>query len=72
MRVALIIAGVLLAAAGGALAYHAAFVAPPSVFVINESSGGVHEVHNVWRVAVGVIMLVAGTGVAFAAARRRG
>jgi hypothetical protein len=71
VRALLIIAGILLAAIGGALAYHAAFVAPPSSFVVNSSSGAVREVHNAWRVAGGVVLLVAGLSLAFLAARRR-
>jgi hypothetical protein len=72
MRFLLIIAGVVLAAVGGALAYHAAFVAPPSSFVVNSASGSVREVHSAWRVALGILLLVAGAGLAFVAARRRG
>ncbi|MFL6229224.1 MAG: hypothetical protein ACJ741_10625 [Pyrinomonadaceae bacterium] len=70
MRIALIIAGVMLAAAGGALAYHAAFASAPTAFVVSESSGSVHEVHSVWRIALGVLLLAAGAGIAFVAARR--
>jgi hypothetical protein len=71
MRAALIIAGILLAAVGGALAYHAAFVSPPAAFVVNSSSGSVREVHSLWRVAGGFVLLVAGLSLAFLAARRR-
>jgi hypothetical protein len=71
MRPLLIIAGVVLAAAGGALTYHAAFVAPPSSFVVNSASGSVREVHSAWRVVLGIALLVAGVGLAFVAARRR-
>jgi hypothetical protein len=71
MRPLLIIAGIVLAAVGGVIAYHAAFVAPPAAFVVNESSGRVHEVHSVWRISVGVLLFVAGAGLAFVAARRR-
>jgi Sec-independent protein secretion pathway component TatC len=71
MRVLLIIAGVVLAAVGGVIAYQAAFVAAPTAFVVNESSGSVHEVHSVGRIAGGVLLLIAGAGLAFFAARRR-
>ena len=71
MRALLITIGIVLAAAGGAIAYRAAFVAAPAAFVVNEASGSVREVHNVWRVALGVLLLIAGAGVAFFAARRR-
>lgn len=71
MRALLITAGILLAAAGGAIAYRAAFGDAPSTFVVDEASGRVREVHDVWRVALGVVLLVAGAGLAFFAARRR-
>lgn len=71
MRVALVIAGIALAAVGGVVAYHAAFASAPTAFVVNEASGSVREVHNVGRVALGVLLLLAGAGLAFFAARRR-
>jgi hypothetical protein len=71
MRALLAIAGILLAALGGVVAYRAAFVAAPAAFVVNESSGSVHEVHNLWRIALGVLLLLAGATLAFLAARRR-
>ena len=71
MRALLVTIGILLAAAGGAVAYRAAFVDAPSAFIVNEASGSVREVHNVWRVALGVLLLVAGSALAFFAARRR-
>ena len=71
MRIALIIVGVVVAAAGGALAYHALFVAPPSSFVVNSSSGSVREIHSFWRALGGFALLFAGLAVAFLAARRR-
>jgi hypothetical protein len=69
MRVALVIAGIMLAAVGGVVAYHGAFASAPTAFVVNEASGSVREVHNVGRVALGVLLLVAGAGLAFFAAR---
>jgi hypothetical protein len=71
MRVALIIAGIVLAAVGGVVAYHAAFASAPTAFVVSESSGSVREVHSVGRIAVGILLLAAGAGLAFVAARRR-
>ncbi|MDT7688227.1 MAG: hypothetical protein QOE46_986 [Acidobacteriota bacterium] len=70
MRVALIIAGIILAAAGGVLAYRSFFVEPHTAVVITETS--VREVPNMARVAGGLVLLVAGTSIAlFAALRRR-
>ena len=71
MRALLVTTGIVLAAAGGAIAYRAAFGDTPSAFVVNEASGSVREVHNVWRIALGVLLLVAGAGLAFYAARAR-
>jgi hypothetical protein len=71
MRPLLVIAGILLAALGGAVAYRAAFVAPRAAVIISESSGRVREVSNIWHVAGGVLLLLAGSAVAFLAARRR-
>ena len=70
MRVALIIFGLALAAAGGVLAYRAYFVDPHTAVVITETS--VREVPNMTRVAGGLLLLAAGAAVAtFAALRRR-
>jgi hypothetical protein len=71
MRIVLIIVGIVLAAVGGVIAYHAAFASAPTAFVVNESSGSIREVHNVGRVALGVLLLIAGAGLAFYAARAR-
>ena len=70
MRVFLIIFGILLAAAGGVLAYRSYFVEPSAAVVITETT--VREVPNMTRVAGGLLLLAAGAAVAlFAALRRR-
>ena len=70
MRVFLIIFGVLLAAAGGVLAYRSYFLEPSAAVVITETT--VREVPNMTRVAGGLLLLAAGAAVAiFAALRRR-
>ena len=70
MRVALIIFGIALAAAGGVLAYRAYFVEPHAAVVITDVS--VREVPNMARVAGGLVLLAAGAALAlFAALRRR-
>ena len=71
MRALLVIAGVVLAALGGVVAYRAAFVAPHAAVVVSETSGSVREVSNVWHVAGGLLLLLVGAGLAFLAARRR-
>jgi hypothetical protein len=70
MRALLIILGIVLAAAGGVIAYRAAFVASPAAVVVT-STGSVHEVQNVWKIVAGLALLVAGALLAFFAARRR-
>ncbi|HEX6182794.1 MAG TPA: hypothetical protein VFZ44_02705 [Pyrinomonadaceae bacterium] len=70
MRVALIIFGIALAAAGGVLAYRAYFVEPSAAVVITDVS--VREVPNMARVAGGLLLLAVGAALAlFAALRRR-
>ena len=70
MRVFLIIFGIVLAAAGGVLAYRSYFVEPSAAVVITDTA--VREVPNVARVTLGLLLLLAGTALAlFAALRRR-
>lgn len=70
MRVFLIIFGIVLATAGGVLAYRSYFVDPHTAVVITETT--VREVPNMARVAGGLVLLAAGAAVAlFAAIRRR-
>ena len=68
-RVALIIFGVVLAAAGGVLAYRSYFLEPSSAVVITDTA--VREVPNMARVVGGLAMLTAGAGLALFAALRR-
>ena len=69
MRVVIIICGILLAAAGGVLAYRSYFVEPATAVVITDTT--VREVPDMARVAGGLVLLVAGAAVAFFAALRR-
>ena len=70
MRVVLIIFGIVLAAAGGVLAYRSYFIEPNAAIVITNTT--VREVPNMTRVACGLLLLVAGAALAlFAALRRR-
>jgi type IV secretory pathway protease TraF len=71
VRALLVIAGIVLAAVGGVVVYHAAFVSPPAAFIVNGTSGSVHEVHNLWRIAGGIVLFCLGATLAFLAARRR-
>ncbi len=69
MRAVLIIFGIVLAAAGGVIAYRAAFIAPHAAVVLTDTS--THELPNLWRVSGGIILLITGALVAFYATRRR-
>jgi predicted outer membrane lipoprotein len=70
MRVLALILGLLLAAAGGVLAYRALFIEPSAAVVITDA-GGVHELKDWWKAAGGIIMLLIGAAIAFTAARRK-
>jgi hypothetical protein len=69
MRAAAVILGIVVAAAGGVIAYRALFVEPHAAIVITNSS--VRELPNMARVSVGIILLVAGAALAFFSAVRR-
>ncbi len=70
MRGFLFIFGIVLAAAGGVLAYRSYFVEPRAAVVITETA--VREVPDVARVAGGLALFAAGAALAlFAALRRR-
>jgi hypothetical protein len=70
MRWAAVVFGIVLAAAGGALAYRSYFVEPPSTVVITDTR--VRELPNMTRAAGGLVLLAAGASLAlFAALRKR-
>lgn len=69
MRGVLLIFGIVLAAAGGVLAYRSYFVEPSAAVVITETT--VREVPNMARVFSGLALLVAGAGLAILAGLRR-
>lgn len=69
MRLIALILGIFIATAGGVIAYRALFVEPRTNILITDTS--VRELPNTPRLVGGVIMLVAGAGLAFFAARRK-
>jgi hypothetical protein len=69
LRVALIIFGVVLAAAGGVIAYRSYFVDPRAAVVVTDTA--VRELPNMARVAAGLLLLAAGAALALSAALRR-
>ena len=68
MRVALIIVGIFLAAAGGVIAFRALYLEPTSTVVI--TSDEIRELPNYTRVVGGALMVLIGAAVAFLAATR--
>jgi hypothetical protein len=70
MRLLAFIVGLLIAAAGGALAYHALFIEPPHADLIT-STGRVRELPNLLHVIGGIVLLIFGAALAFFNARRR-
>jgi hypothetical protein len=69
MRALLTLTGILIAAAGGVIAYRAAFIAPRAAIVITDA--GISERPNVWRIVLGLALLLTGACLAFIAARPR-
>ncbi len=69
-KVVVIIAGIGLAALGGAIAYRAAFLSPANTFMVS-GTGSVREVPYTWRFVIGLTLFIVGAGAAFLAARRR-
>ena len=68
-RAIIILVGLALAAAGGTVAYRAAFVEPSTAIVISEE--GIDERPNTPRIVGGLALAFLGAGLAFYAARRR-
>ncbi len=69
LRAIAIIGGIVLAAAGGVIAYRAFFIDPSSAVVI--SSEGVRELPNTLRVSAGIVLLIVGATIAFTAALKK-
>ena len=69
MRAAIILAGIVMAVAGGVIAYRALFLDPAEVIVITDR--GLHERPDLLRVVGGLALFIVGAGIAFFAARRR-
>jgi cation transporter-like permease len=70
MRVIASIAGIIIAAAGGALVYHALLIEPPRAALVT-STGTIRELPNVLHIVGGIIMLVIGICLAFLSLRRK-
>ena len=72
MRAIAFIAGVVIAAAGGALIYHALFIEPPKASLVNTSTGAIRELPNMLHIVGGSLMLIVGAAFAFFITRRKG
>jgi hypothetical protein len=70
LRVIAFIFGIIIAAAGGVLAYRALFIHPSADFIIT-NTGSIHEVQTWWKAAGGILMVLLGAALAFLSARRR-
>jgi len=69
MRIVAVLIGVVIAVAGGVVAYRASFLGPHTAYVVTNTA--VHEVPNVWRIVGGAALFIAGACLAFFAARGR-
>jgi hypothetical protein len=69
LRIIVIIAGIVIAAVGGSIAYRALYLEPSSAVVITNTD--VRELPDMLRVVGGIVLLVIGATLAFLAARRR-
>ncbi|HJP93413.1 MAG TPA: hypothetical protein VJ875_15755 [Pyrinomonadaceae bacterium] len=70
MKVLLLIIGIVVATAGGVIAYRALYVEPKSAIIVTES-GRVRELPNQARVVGGALLFVGGSALAIYAATRR-
>ena len=68
MKIVIVILGILVATAGGVIAYRALYVEPRTAVLITETQ--VKELPNYKKVVGGSLLLVSGAVSAFLAARR--
>ena len=68
LRAIIVVVGIVVAAIGGVIAYRAVFIEPTAAIVI--SNEGVRELPNTFKVAEGIVLLIAGAALAFYAAVR--
>ncbi len=71
MKILGLLFGIVLAAAGGGVAYRAAFIDPRAAVVISETSAQSRELPNMLRLCGGIALLIIGTLIALISARRR-
>ena len=71
MRILAIIFGIALAAAGGVIAYRAAFLEARDTILVAGSGSQVRQLPDMLRTGGGLALLVSGALVAYLSARRR-
>ena len=71
MRILAIAFGIALAAAGGVIAYRAAFLEARDTLLIADGGSQVRELPDMLRTGGGIALLVTGALIAFVSARRR-
>lgn len=69
LRAIAIVFGIVLAAAGGVIAYRAFFLEPSAAVVISER--GIRELPNTLHAAEGIVLLILGAAIALTAAVRK-
>jgi hypothetical protein len=69
MKPIAVIFGIVVAAAGGVIAYRALFLEPSAAVVITNTE--IRELPNYARVVGGMVLLIAGTAIAFFTAIRK-
>lgn len=69
MRIVIFLLGIALAATGGVIAYRAYFIEPRAAIVITDTS--VRELPDTFRVVAGILLMLAGSALAYFGALRR-
>ena len=69
LRAIFVVFGIVIAAVGGVVAYRAYFLEPSSAVLITNTE--VREFPNTFRVVGGIVLLIVGAALAYAAALRK-
>ena len=69
LRAIFVIFGIVIAAVGGVIAYRAYFLEPTSAVIISNKE--VRELPDTFRVVGGIVLLIVGAALAYAAALRK-
>ena len=69
LRSILVVFGIVIAAVGGVVAYRAYFLEPTAAIIITNTD--VRELPNTFRIVGGIVLLIVGAAIAYAAALRK-